>query len=206
MQALLLLSGGIDSPVAGHMVQCAGGSLDAVHFSLEPFTDDAPERKSRAAAELLDLPGLWVVPAGPLLGELTEATDPRLYFVLQKRFYLRVASVLARREGHEALVTGENLGQVSSQTLPNLATITPASEVPVLRPLLGLDKMEIQTMAQEIGSFEFSKGPEVCDVLGPDDPVTTSTLERVLEEEARVDLEDLVTRAVKGARRVPARA
>lgn len=199
MRVLLLLSGGIDSPVAGHLLQRLGATVGAVHFSLEPFTDDAPERKSRELAERLGFRPFYAVPAGDAFAEVAKRAGHRYYFVLSKRLMVRAAEQLALREGFDALATGEALGQVSSQTLPHLGAIQRAAAMPVLRPLLGHDKTEITAIAERIGTFELSKGPEVCDVLGPDHPATAATVERIEAEEARLDVEGLVERLVSVA-------
>ena len=200
MRSLLLLSGGIDSPVAGKLLQEQGIGVEAVHFSLEPFTDAGGEQKAAALAAKLGLARLHVVPAGPLFGDIVKRADQRLYFVLSKRLMARVAGAMAPGLGCEAIATGENLGQVSSQTLTNLASIDRAAPVPVLRPLLGYDKVEIIDLARAWGTFEISKGPELCDILGPEKPSTGAALERVEKEEARVDVEELIARGLKGAR------
>ena len=200
MRALLLLSGGIDSPVAGKLLQEQGIGVEAVHFSLEPFTDAGGEEKAKALAAKLGIPRLHVVPAGPLFGEVVKRADQRLYFVLSKRLMARVAGAMAPGLGCDAIATGENLGQVSSQTLPNLTSIDRAAPVPVLRPLLGYDKVDIIDLARGWDTFEISKGPELCDILGPENPSTGAALERVEKEEARLDMQDLVKRGVEGAR------
>ena len=199
-RALLLLSGGIDSPVAGRLLQEQGVELEAVHFSLEPFTDAAGEEKAAALARHLGLARLHVVPAGPLFAELTRRADQRLYFILSKRLMARVAGALAPRLSCDAIATGENLGQVSSQTLTNLASIDRASPLPVLRPLLAYDKVDIVDLAREHGTFDISKGPELCDVLGPSNPSTGARLERVEKEEARTAPDELVRRGLEGVR------
>ena len=199
-RALLLLSGGIDSPVAGLLLQEQGLALEAVHFSLEPFTDKGGEEKAVALARALGLKRLHVVAAGPLFAELTKRADQRLYFILSKRLMARVAGAMAPGLGCEAIATGENLGQVSSQTLPNLASIDRAASLPVLRPLLAYDKVDIVDLARAFGTFEISKGPELCDVLGPTNPSTGAALERVEKEEARVDTPDLVRRGLASVR------
>ncbi len=201
-RALLLLSGGIDSPVAGRLLLDAGFELEAVHYSLEPFTDDSPEVKSRALAEKLGLHRMFVVPAGPLFAELTRACAHPLYFVLSKRFMVRAASALAERLDCPFLATGENLGQVSSQTLTNLATIDAAAARPVLRPLVTFDKLEIVRLAERFGTFETSKGPEMCDALGPDRPATASTPEIAAAEESKVDYAKLLATAAETMREV----
>jgi thiamine biosynthesis protein ThiI len=205
-RGVLLLSGGFDSPVAARWALNEGYALDAVHFSMEPFTDDASARKATELARLLGLPRLTVLPIGPQLAEFARACDPRCYFVLQKRLMFRLADALADRTGAGFLLTGENLGQVSSQTLDNLGAIDAVARRPVMRPLLGLDKAEIIVAAREIGTFEASKGPEVCDVLGPKHPSTRVGPARVLREEAKVDIDGLVQGALASAFEVDPRA
>ncbi|HWG91609.1 MAG TPA: hypothetical protein VNZ52_12240 [Candidatus Thermoplasmatota archaeon] len=205
-RGLLLISGGIDSPVAGHLMQSQGLPLGAIHFSLEPFTDDAAEQKCRRAATVLGIPEIVVVPAGPLFAEIPKRCDHKLYFVLSKRLMIRIAEAYAREHGYDMLVTGENLGQVSSQTLPNLVAITTPAHLPVVRPLIAYDKSEIVDLAREIGTFDLSKGPEICDVLGPKFPATTSTVEEVDAEEAKLPLDDMIRKALEGLRAAPALA
>ena len=205
-RVLLLLSGGIDSPVAGKLLQEQGHALEAVHFSLEPFADASGEEKARRLAHALGLLRLHVVEAGPLFSELVQRADQRLYFVLSKRLMARVAGAAAPDMGCDAIATGENLGQVSSQTLPNLASIDRAAPIPVLRPLLAYDKVDIVDLARAFGTFEISKGPEMCDVLGPTKPSTGAAIERVEKEEGRVDVEALVARGLKSMRVVDALA
>lgn len=193
---LLLLSGGIDSPVAARLLQENGHTVGAAHFSQEPFTDASPEEKARDVADALDLEGFWVSQAGEQFGDLTRACDHRLYFVLSKRLMLRAAERIAKREGFDALATGENLGQVSSQTLPNLACVHDATSLPVLTPLLGLDKNEIIDLARTFQTYDISEGPEMCDALGPDHPETNADVETVRNEEARLDVEQAVAAMV----------
>ena len=196
-RVLLLMSGGLDSPVAGWLLKQQGMDVSSVHFSLEPFTDDGPERKSRQAAEALGLGPLRVVRAGECFSELTRRCDHRLYFVLSKRFMLRTASAMARADGFDAIATGENLGQVSSQTLDNLACIHAAADVPLLAPLLGYEKREIVALCERLGVFELVTGPEVCDVLGPSNPRTMARAYQVAAAEARIDVDALTQRALK---------
>lgn len=176
--------------------------LEAIHFSLEPFTDRAAEEKAARLAAHLGIARLHVVAAGPLFSELTQKADQRLYFVLSKRLMARVAGELAPALGCEAIATGENIGQVSSQTLPNLASIDRAAPLPVLRPLLAYDKVDIVDIAREIGTYEISVGPEVCDVLGPTHPSTGAELSRVEKEESKLDVKSLVERGLSSVRTV----
>lgn len=190
-RGLLLLSGGIDSPVAGDVVQRQGCDLASVHFSLEPWTDDAPERKSHKLADALDLGPLTVVSLDEASAILAQA-EHRLYFVLSKRLMLRVADRIADEQDRDVLVTGENLGQVSSQTLRNLAVVDDAVDRPVIRPLLGWDKVDIVDEAKEIGTYGIAKGPEHCDALGPSKPSTHASIDEVEAVESEVDLDRIV--------------
>lgn len=199
-RALLLLSGGIDSPVAGHLIARRGLEVLAVHFSLEPITDDTAAVKSRKLAERLRLSKLFVVTVGPAFAEIAKVCDRRLYFVLSKRLMVRIAEAIAKREGCAYLLTGESLGQVSSQTLPNLRAIDAAARMVVLRPLIGFDKEETVRIAREIGTYEISEGPEICDLLGPTHPATKASVEQVLGEEAGLDVDRLVREALANAR------
>ncbi len=196
MRVLVLMSGGLDSPVAARMLQENGHEVGAIHFSQEPFTDDGPELKSADCCQQLGIEELWVSQAGAQFGELAKACTHAYYFVLSKRLMLRAAAEVAKREGYDAIATGESLGQVSSQTLQNLACVHEPAGVPVLTPLLALDKNEIVQLAEEIGTFEMSTGPEMCDALGPDHPVTWAQLDRVIEEEKKVDVAAMTQAAV----------
>lgn len=189
MKAVLLLSGGFDSPVAGRMLQEQGVALEALHGSFEPVTDDASVRKAETLARQLGLSRLWVAKIGEPLGRIPHDREAhRYYFLLQKRLLYRLADALADSVGADVLATGENLGQVSSQTLPNLVTLEQAARRPVLRPLLGLDKVDILRLARAWGTYDTSVGPELCDILGPAKPATTSRPEPVAEAERRVGL------------------
>lgn len=174
------------------MLQEAGHEVGAVHFSQEPFTDDGPEQKSLACARELGIAPTWISRAGEAFGRLTKECEHRYYFVLSKRLMARAADRIAEWEGYDALATGENLGQVSSQTLQNISCIHEAVDRPILTPLLALDKNEIVEIAKELGTYELSVGPEVCDVLGPDHPSTAASLGKVQGEEAKLDMEALL--------------
>lgn len=197
VKAVLLLSGGFDSPVAGRMLQRQGVELEALHGSFEPVTDDASVRKSRELARHLGLKRLWVAKIGESLGRIPHDREAhRYYFLLQKRLLYRLADALADQVGADAIATGENLGQVSSQTLPNLVTLEQAARRPLLRPLLGLDKVDILRLARDWGTYDTSVGPELCDLLGPDKPATQSQAGPVAIAEKRVGLDqDLPTLA-----------
>lgn len=195
---MLLISGGFDSPVAGALMRRQGFDLTAVHFSLEPITDAGSTVKTRKLCDILGFRRLYVVRVGEAFAAVADACERRFYFVLTKRLMVRLADVLADREDSEVLVTGENLGQVSSQTLLNLKAIDAVARHPVLRPLIGMDKQEIVDRAKALGTYEVSVGPEICDLLGPPRPATQARLDQILHEETKLDIGRLVARCLDG--------
>src|SRR5713101_271607 len=192
-KGILLLSGGFDSPVAGHLMARQGLDLIAAHFSLEPITDDAAAIKARTLCEILGIPSLYVVRVGEAFAAVAHDANRRFYFILTKRLMIRLADAIADLEGAEVLVTGENLGQVSSQTVASLRAIDAVARHPILRPLIGFDKQEIVDRAKVIGTYEVSKGPEICDLLGPPRPSTHARLDQILAEETKLDVPGLVS-------------
>lgn len=197
MKQVLLLSGGIDSPVAAKMLLRQGVELEALHCSFEPITGPESVEKAKDLARLLGLKRLHIVQLGEVLGRIpTDRDAHRYYFVLQKRMFYRIASDLADAVDAQGIATGENLGQVSSQTLRNLTTLESASRYPVIRPLLGLDKVDIIRLATEWGTYETSLGPELCDLLGPSKPATQSDLEPVVAFEDKLELTAPLPRTV----------
>jgi thiamine biosynthesis protein ThiI len=197
-RALSLISGGIDSPVAAYQMLKRGCALSYVHFHSHPFTNQASQEKVRElVAGLASYQGpvcLYMVPFGELQQTLVREapSDPRI--VLYRRFMLRIAELLAAREGALALVTGESLGQVSSQTLGNLDTTNRAATLPVLRPLISSDKAEIIVLAQRIGTYEISIEPDedCCSYLMPSHPATWTRPEAVASLEGRLDVRGMV--------------
>src|SRR5881397_1730408 len=197
-RGVLLLSGGFDSPVAGHLMARQGLDLIAAHFSLEPITDDAAAMKARTLCGILGIPSLCVVRVGEAFAEVAQKANRRFYFILTKRLMIRLADAIADLESAEVLVTGENLGQVSSQTVASLRAIDAVAHHSILRPLIGFDKQEIVDRAKAIGTYEVSKGPEICDLLGPPKPATHARLDQILAEEAKVDSERLTASCLAG--------
>ncbi len=191
-KGLLLLSGGFDSPVAGYLMQKQGVEVLAVHFSSKLITDIESEKKSRKLAEFLGFKKNFVIDISKELIRIAKTCEHRFYFVLMKRFMYRIAEKVAKKEGCDFLVTGENLAQVSSQTLQNLSTIDKSVKIPVMRPLLGFDKEEIINLSKEIGTYETSCGPEHCDALGPVHPATRATEADILREEEKLDIEEIM--------------
>jgi thiamine biosynthesis protein ThiI len=208
-RALLLLSGGIDSPVAGWMGLKRGLSVDFVHFHTPPYTSAAARDKAVALAREV---AAWRGPRARVhLVSLTAAQSAigasapeRLWTVLLRRTMLRAAEAIARRDGHGALLTGDSLGQVASQTLENLAAADAAVTIPVLRPLLCLDKAEIVELARRIGTFELSTRPfeDCCVLFAPRRPETHAHPDEAARAEAGLPVEELVAAAVEDAETV----
>jgi thiamine biosynthesis protein ThiI len=206
-RAVCLLSGGIDSPVAAWMTMKRGCSVVFVAFHSYPWIGASyqhkVERIVRALARFQEESVLYLVPFAPIQVEVRDRCPASYRTVLYRRMMQRVASRIARRERAGALVTGDSLGQVASQTLENLTCIEEASELPVLRPLIGFDKQETIERAQRIGTYELSIAPEpdCCTVFQPEKPVIRGRLEQCRAAEAALDVEGLVRAAAEGAER-----
>lgn len=197
---IALVSGGIDSPVAVARMLNEGWFIHPVHCTQEPVTGPEAEQKTIASLRfLLNMDGnigeaarnqlsreLTVIPVAEQLGLFTEKWCHTEYFIHMKRLYSSLADLLGKDLGATHLLTGENLGQVSSQTLGNLGAIEMVTSMKMLRPLLGFDKTSIMHIAQALGTLELSIGPEVCDALGPSLPTTIANLEWIEKSETRL--------------------
>ncbi|WP_418271930.1 tRNA uracil 4-sulfurtransferase ThiI [Intestinimonas sp.] len=207
-RAMSLLSGGIDSPVASWRMAKRGVALEMVHFYSYPYT--SPEAKEK----VLDLARLltpWtgrlivhVVPFTHIQEELRRACPEELFTLLMRRFMMRIAEGMARRTGCRALVTGESLGQVASQTMDAMAVTGAVASLPVFRPLVGMDKEEVVRIARKIGTFETSILPyeDCCTVFTPRHPRTRPHLDEIEAAEAALDVEALVQEALDATERV----
>ncbi len=199
-----LLSGGIDSPVAAWRLMKRGCSVMLVNFHAFPLQDRTMIDKVRDLARVLTRwqyhTRLLLVPFAPVQQEIVARCPAALRVVLYRRFMLRIAEALARRHGAKALVTGESLGQVASQTLDNLAAIDEAANLPVLRPLVGMDKDEITEQARRLGTFEISTLPDqdCCQLFVPRSPSTAARLAELRAAEAELPAADLIAAAVLG--------
>ncbi len=202
MKALLLLSGGLDSPVAGYLMQQQGYTVDAIHFSLEPITDDGPEKKSLACAKKLKLKKVYTANIAKAAAIIAKEAEHKYYFVLTKRLMLHAAQTFAQQKGYDALITGESLGQVSSQTLANLKAITHDAKMPILRPLLTRDKLEIIKIAKAIDTYDVATGPEVCDALGPKSPATKAKVATIIREEEKYNKDELIKEILTSCKEV----
>jgi len=196
-KVLLLLSGGIDSPVAGKILLDNDFEVIALHFSLEPFTDDSAKRKSIVIARKLGIKRVFAIKCGNEHAKIVEACKHKYYYIISRRMMLRIAEIIAKQENCRFICTGDNLGQVGSQTLENLDVISRAIEMQILRPLLTNDKIETIQLAKEFGTYEISIGPEMCSVLGPKHPATKSRIEVIEEEEEKVDMQGLISEQLK---------
>ena len=200
--ALSLLSGGIDSPVSSYMMAKRGVVLEMLHFAAPPYTSDmAREKVLTLARELTDWCGRLSVHIVPLteIQECIRRDCPEEYFTLiTRRFMMRIADRMAKEFDCRALVTGENLGQVASQTMEALRVSEDVTDLPVLRPLIGMDKEEIVRVARHIGTFDTSILPyeDCCTVFTPRHPKTKPNVDEVREIESVLDIEGLVTRAM----------
>ena len=186
MIGLLLLSGGIDSPVAGWLMM-RKMEIAAIHFYTAEFTGTESLAKARTLARHLGIKTIYTVDASKAFAQVVEKAYHKYYFIFTKRLMLRTAELIARREGMEFLITGESIGQVASQTLKNLEVITEAVSMPVARPLLAMGKDEIIKIARKIGTLETSEGKEFCDFLGPKTPATGAKLDIVKNEEKKLE-------------------
>lgn len=200
----LLISGGIDSPVAGYMIAKRGVSLCAVHFYSYPYTS---ERAKDKVLELAKIVGrycggvkVFVVPFTDIQLAIDEKCREELSTVIMRRSMMRIAERVARKSGCSALITGESVGQVASQTMQALYCTDSAADMPIFRPLIGMDKMEVVAIARKIGTFETSILPyeDCCTVFTPKHPKTRPSLSEILEEEKKADFLAMENEAFEG--------
>ena len=197
-KALLLLSGGIDSPVAAHTLQVKGVEVEMIHFQSPPFTSqDALQKIFDLTIKLSEVVGkikIHVVNFTKLQTEIVKRVPSNYTMTSTRRFMLRIAEEIAKKEGCLALATGESLGQVASQTLESMNCINEVTNLPILRPLLTMDKVDIIKIAQEINTLEISNLPfeDCCTIFTPKAPKTRPRLEKIKEYEARDDYSDLI--------------
>lgn len=203
-KALLLLSGGIDSPVAGYLTAKRGVTIDAIYFHTPPFTSD------RAKQKVIDLAKLISAYTGPIMLHVVNFTDVQMRIydkcphdeltIIMKRYMIRIAEAVAATSDSIGLVTGESIGQVSSQTLQSLSVINEAAKLPVIRPLVCFDKQEIIDLAEKIGTYETSIEPyeDCCTTFVAKHPVTKPPLKSILKSETHLgaEMEELVQTAV----------
>jgi tRNA uracil 4-sulfurtransferase len=200
-----LLSGGIDSPVAAWRMMKRGCNGILVHFHSYPFLSRASQDKVRELAQMLTTyqqrTRLFMVAFGEIQRQVVLSAPASLRVVLYRRLMVRIADRIARANGARALVTGEVIGQVASQTLENMSVIAAATRLPILRPLVGMDKDEIVAQAERLGSFDISVIPDqdCCQLFTPKHPATRATIEAVEAAEAQLPIDEMVEQAVAAA-------
>ena len=206
--AVTLLSGGIDSPVSTYMIAKRGVRLIPVHFFSFPYTSQQAKDKvvelGRQLTEYCGRMTLEVVPFTHIQEEIRDKCPEEYFTLIMRRFMMRIAKRIADANGAKAVVTGENLGQVASQTMEAMASTQAVIDMPVLQPLIGMDKEEIVTLARKIGTFETSILPyeDCCTVFTPRHPRTHPKLKEVEAAESALDMDALVDEAVKGIERI----
>ncbi len=202
--AVSLLSGGLDSPVSSWMMARRGVELEMIHFVSPPYTSQQAQDKVLELAQLLTA---WcgrmlvhIVPFTEIQEEIRKNCPEEYFTLIMRRFMMRLAQAVAKKAGAKALITGESLGQVASQTMMALGVTEDVTDMPVLRPLIGMDKVEIIRISREIGTYETSILPyeDCCTVFTPRHPATRPNLEEVRKAEAVLDVEALVDRALAG--------
>jgi thiamine biosynthesis protein ThiI len=200
---LALLSGGIDSPVAAWRMARRGGDVDYVHFHAQPFTDESSVRQARRLVEVLTryqtTAHLYSIPLADAQSEIVARARPELRVVLYRRAMIRIATQLAEEIGAKALITGDSVGQVASQTIDNLNTVDAAApSVQVLRPLVAMDKQEIIDQAQRIGTFEISTRPyqDSCTLFEARSPATHAKVRDAELAEVGIDVDALTKSAL----------
>ncbi|MFA7636191.1 MAG: tRNA uracil 4-sulfurtransferase ThiI [Monoglobales bacterium] len=203
-KGLLLLSGGIDSPVAGWLMAKRGVELEAINFFSYPYTSERAKEKVIALAEILQeyagkMP-LHIAPFTEIQMEIKDKCPSEQLTIIMRRFMNRISQRVAEKVGAKVLITGESLGQVASQTMQSMVVTSEVATIPILRPLVGLDKVEIISYARRIGSFETSILPyeDCCTLFVPKRPDINPKLDRILESEAKLDVEGLVNMSVEG--------
>lgn len=202
-RAVSLLSSGIDSPVASYKTMKRGVRLSFVHFHSQPYTNRSSQRNTEELVRVLTRyqyrSTLYLVPFVEVQRRVMTHAPPGYRVVLYRRVMLRIAEAIAEREGAQALVTGESIGQVASQTLSNIRAIEEATPLPLLRPLSGDNKEEIIELARRIGTYDVSIEPyeDCCTVFVPKHPETRANLKTVREIEPKLDLSPLVEQALK---------
>ena len=202
-KATLLLSGGIDSPVAGYMIAKRGVELNAVHFYSYPYTSERAKEKVLDLAQILaDYCGeinVHVVPFTEIQLAINEKCPEEQLTVIMRRIMMQIADNIASDTGSYALITGESIGQVASQTIQALAVTNAVVNMPVFRPLIGMDKDEIIQISRKIGTFETSILPyeDCCTVFTPKHPTTKPNIERIKQSESKLDIEPMIKTAIE---------
>ncbi len=202
-EGLLLLSGGIDSPVAGFMMAKRGMNINAIHFHSYPFTSKRAHQKAMDLAQILSAytgkMRVYSVNLAEIYKSISKNCPRRETTILSRRFMMRIASKISEKYGYQALITGESLGQVASQTVESMSVINESSMLPILRPLIAMDKKDIIEISEKIGSYDKAIEPydDCCSIFAPDSPVTKPKLKYIEKSEENLAIETLETHAIE---------
>ncbi len=205
-KAAVLISGGIDSPVAAYMMAKRGIELTAVHFASPPYTSERAEEKVRELLEKVSAYSgkmtMYTVPFTRLQEEIRDKCHEEYFTIIMRRFMMTIAEKIARQNDCQALITGESLGQVASQTIGAIACTDAVCHMPVFRPLIGMDKEEIIGISRKIDTFDISIQPyeDCCTVFTPKHPRTRPVLKNVIVEQNKIDFEPLIEEAVENVK------
>ena len=201
-EGLLLLSGGIDSPVAGFMMAKRGMNINAIHFHSYPFTSKRAHQKAMDLAKILSKytgnMTVYSINLAEIYKAISKNCPRRETTILSRRFMMRIASKISEKYEYQALITGESLGQVASQTIESMSVINESSKYPILRPLIAMDKKDIIEISEKIGSYEKAIEPydDCCSIFAPDSPVTKPKLKYIETSEENLDIENLEDEAI----------
>lgn len=205
-KAAILISGGIDSPVAAYMMAKRGVELTAVHFASPPYTSERAEQKVKKLLEIVSRYSgrmiMYTVPFAKIQQQILQSCPEELFTIIMRRFMMQIAQRLAERTECSALITGESLGQVASQTIGAIACTDEVCSIPVFRPLIGMDKEEIITISRKIDTFETSIEPyeDCCTVFTPKHPRTRPVLKYVRLAQDKLDTQSLIDEALEGVK------
>lgn len=201
-EGLILLSGGIDSPVAGFMMAKRGMNINAIHFHSYPFTSKRAHQKAMDLAKILSKytgnMTVYSINLAEIYKAISKNCPRRETTILSRRFMMRIASKISEKYEYQALITGESLGQVASQTIESMSVINESSKYPILRPLIAMDKKDIIEISEKIGSYEKAIEPydDCCSIFAPDSPVTKPKLKYIEKSEENLDIENLEDEAI----------
>lgn len=201
-EGLLLLSGGIDSPVAGFMMAKRGMNINAIHFHSYPFTSKRAHQKAMDLAKILSKytgkMTVYSINLAEIYKAISKNCPRRETTILSRRFMMRIASKISEKYEYQALITGESLGQVASQTIESMSVINESSKYPILRPLIAMDKKDIIEISEKIASYEKAIEPydDCCSIFAPDSPVTKPKLKYIERSEENLDIENLEDEAI----------
>ena len=207
-RAMCLLSGGIDSPVSSYMIAKRGVEIEAVHFFSYPYTSQLAKDKVLELARLVTRYSgkmtVNVVPFTEIQEAIRDNCPEEFFTLIMRRFMMEISAAIAKQDGCGALVTGENLGQVASQTMEAMAVTGAVVDIPIFMPLVGMDKEEIVTIARRIGTLDTSILPyeDCCTVFTPKHPKTKPTLGQVLNAERNLNRQELIARALEGVEKI----